>query len=151
MDRIGKWLRGLGLVVISLLGCDEAKVDGGKALSLADHNIQGRALVINYWATWCGPCITEIPEFNALHQAEEFDALVFGVNFDAPTDPQQQQADIAKMGIAFPVLASDPAMIYGYPAPEVLPTTVIISPTGAVLAQLVGPQTQESVLAGLGY
>jgi hypothetical protein len=53
------------------------------------------------------------------------------------------------MKIDFPVLANDPAPRFGYGLPEVLPTTVIIDPSGAVSRTLVGPQTEASILAAI--
>lgn len=107
--------------------------------------LAGRWLVVNYWATWCAPCLVEIPELNAL-SGSHARLLVFGVNFD---NPQGQEAarQIARMGITFPVLAEDPHLRFGAQRPAVLPTTLIVSPSGALAATLVGPQTRESILA----
>ena len=54
------------------------------------------------------------------------------------------------MGIGFPVMTQDPRVHYGYDLPVVLPTTVIIDPAGAVVATLVGPQTEASIKSVLG-
>jgi thiol-disulfide isomerase/thioredoxin len=135
---------------VLLIGCERPvyEVVGGSGLSESD--LTDRWLVINYWATWCGPCITEIPEFNEIHHNPRSDLIVLGVNFDGPTERSTQQADLEKMKIEFPVVIQDPAARFGYEVPSVLPTTVIVRPDGSIAAQLVGPQTKASVMQVVG-
>lgn len=134
------------LACIVLVGCERPvfEVVGGSGVTASD--LKDRWLVINYWATWCGPCITEIPEFNEIHHDARSDLIVLGVNFDAPSDPSMQLADLEKMKIEFPVVIQDPAGQFGYEVPSVLPTTVIVRPDGGIAAKLVGPQTKASVM-----
>ena len=110
--------------------------------------LRGRWTVINYWAEWCKPCIKEIPELNEL--AREYpDLAVVGVNFDGAAG--EELADqISQLGIAFPVLAEDPAARLGIPRPAVLPTTLILDPQGKLAQTLVGPQTLESLAQAVG-
>ena len=69
--------------------------------------LQGQWLLINYWAEWCGPCRTEIPELNALAETEQ-GLAVLGVNFDELRGEELAQAAKA-LGIDFRVLSDDPA------------------------------------------
>ena len=103
-------------------------------------------MAINYWAEWCVPCRDEIPELNALHHDREATGLaILGVNYDGISG--ESLATLATdMGIEFPVLVSDPIDRFGYPRPNVLPTTVIIGPDNSVHDILIGPQTRESLL-----
>ena len=108
------------------------------------ENSSGTWRVINYWAQWCKPCIKEIPELNELaHKHPEI--TVLGVNYDGATGEQLAQ-QVAELGIAFTNLATDPAAELGMERPRVLPTTVILTPTGELSATLVGPQTLASLL-----
>lgn len=118
----------------------------GNGYQFAD--LRGKYLVVNYWATWCAPCIKEIPELNAL--AEEFpDQLsLWGVNFDEP-EGEEQAKQVAKMKITFPVFRDKPNESLGIEAPEVLPTTLVFDPKGTLIATLVGPQSRESLLLHL--
>lgn len=118
----------------------------GQSLQLAD--LQKKPLIVNYWATWCAPCIKEIPELNEL-AIEHADSLnLVGVNFDQPEGDEaikQKQ----KMKISFPVIAGNPAEKLGISIPEVLPTTYVFAAGGELKATLVGPQTGEDLLSVL--
>ncbi len=110
--------------------------------------LRGRWVVINYWAEWCKPCIKEIPELNEL--AREYpDVAVVGVNFDG-AEGEELANQISQLGIAFPILAEDPAARLGIPRPAVLPTTLILDPQGKLAHTLVGPQTLESLVQAVG-
>ncbi len=111
-------------------------------------DIQGKWQVINYWATWCAPCIREIPELIRLNENND-NVVVFGVNFDAP-EGEEITRQIEKMGIRFPVYQQDPGVRLGIEMPEVLPTTVLIDPEGKIAGVLVGPQTEASLLSAMG-
>ena len=138
------------IACVLLTSCERPVFDvvGGSGFSESD--LKDQWLVVNYWATWCGPCITEIPEFNEIHHDRAAGLLVLGVNFDAPVETSVQLADLAKMNIEFPVLIQDPSSRFGFDVPSVLPTTVIVRPDGTIAAQLVGPQTKATVLAVVG-
>ena len=99
--------------------------------------------VINYWAIWCKPCREEIPELNQLNQVEN--VVVLGVNFDGKVG-EALISDAVDLGIAFEVI-DDPASNLNISRPSVLPTTLVLSPEGTLVATLVGPQTAESIMA----
>ncbi len=108
---------------------------------------RGQWLVINYWASWCKPCIQEVPELNALAEAHA-DIRVLGVNFDGLTG-EVLAAEVERLGIAFATI-DDPAPALGTARPEVLPSTLVLDPDGQLLATLVGPQTGHSLLQAMG-
>lgn len=106
-------------------------------------------LVLNYWAEWCGPCRTEIPELNSLaEQLQDKSIDVFGVNFDNVQGEELKKASEA-LGIKYTVLAQDPADYFDLPRNEVLPVTYIIDDKGKVREQLMGEQTAAGVIAKL--
>ncbi|MDN3640452.1 TlpA disulfide reductase family protein [Simiduia curdlanivorans] len=134
----------LGLLLL-LTACDA----GHEALigqQSKPFNSSGRWLVVNYWAVWCKPCVTEIPELNALARAEP-NLMVLGVNFDQ-VGLKQLQVLRDKLGIEFPLLTSD-ARHLGLEKPSVLPTTYLINPAGEVAMTLIGPQSVDSLLFAL--
>jgi len=109
--------------------------------------LQGRWLLINYWAEWCGPCRTEIPELNALSEADH-GLEVLGVNFDELRGEELAQA-AETLGIRFRVLSDDPAERLQLSRSEVLPVTYLVDDRGTVRQRLVGEQTAEGILAHL--
>ena len=118
----------------------------GTETNLADY--RGRWVVINYWATWCKPCLKEIPHFNRLHDDRRNSAVVIGVDFDNSQDAVLA-GRIQQMGIRFPVVTRDPAAGLDHTRPTVLPTTVIYNPQGELSTILLGDQTWESLEAAL--
>jgi thiol-disulfide isomerase/thioredoxin len=116
---------------------------------VAVERLEGQWLVINYWAQWCAPCRTEIPELNALEQQLKGQSVqVLGVNFDALQGETLTQA-AQDMGITFTVLAQDPAERYHLPRAEVLPVTYIVDDQGRMRERLLGEQTAAGLTARL--
>lgn len=139
-------LMGAGLI---LAGCsDDAGVDQ-HGQKVAAERLEGQWLVINYWAEWCAPCRTEIPELNALAEQQEGKGVkVLGVNFDGLQGEELGQA-VQKMGIQFTVLAEDPSQRYDLPRSEALPVTYIIDAQGKLRERLLGEQSAAGLTARL--
>jgi peroxiredoxin len=105
------------------------KTAEGRNLRLQEQ--RGQVVMVNFWATWCGPCKQEMPHLNRLYgkyQASGFTLL--GVNVD--DDPRQAMAVAARMGLKFPVLLdADKAVIKRYDM-GAMPATVLIDRDGRV-------------------
>ena len=128
------------ILCLGLSACGAAELS---TTSLQLDQLKGQWVVINYWAKWCKPCITEIPELNGLNQ--DYDQVsVFGVNYDGSTGDELEQ-ELIELGVEFPTLAVDPAEQLGVPRPRVLPTTLVIDPEGTLRDTLLGPQTLETL------
>jgi thiol-disulfide isomerase/thioredoxin len=137
---------GIGLI---LAGCAEDIGVDQYGRKVAVERLEGQWLVINYWAQWCAPCRTEIPELNALEQQlKEQSVQVLGVNFDELQGEKLNQA-AQDMGITFTVLAQDPAERYQLPRAEVLPVTYIVDDQGRMRERLLGEQTAAGLTARL--
>jgi len=133
----------LGSLLLGGCGADLGADQNGQ--KVASDRIDGHWLVVNYWAEWCGPCRTEIPEFNALaEQLKDRKVTVLGVNFDNLQGDELKNAANA-LGIKFTVLAQDPAERYNLPPSEALPVTYIIDDKGKVREQLLGEQSAAIV------
>ncbi|NBA98490.1 TlpA disulfide reductase family protein [Pseudomonas sp. R5(2019)] len=114
---------------------------------VAAKQLDRQWVVVNYWAEWCGPCRTEIPELNAFaKQMQGQGVKVVGVNFDGLRGEELKKAS-ETLGIDFTVLADDPAERFELPQNEALPVTYIIDDKGKVREQLVGEQTAAGLAA----
>ncbi|KPX50447.1 Thioredoxin [Pseudomonas syringae pv. helianthi] len=136
-----------GSLLLSGCGVDLGTDQNGQ--KVASERIKGHWLVVNYWAEWCGPCRTEVPEFNALsEQLKDRKVTVLGVNFDNLQGDELKNAANA-LGIKFTVLAQDPAEQYSLPPSEALPVTYIIDDKGKMREQLLGEQSAATVIQKL--
>ncbi|WP_166358965.1 TlpA disulfide reductase family protein [Pseudomonas akapageensis] len=128
-------------------GADYGLDQHGRTVSA--ERLDNHWVVVNYWAEWCGPCRTEIPELNAFaKQWEGKGVTVVGVNFDALQGEELKKAS-ETLGIGFTVLAEDPAERLELPHNEALPVTYIIDDKGKLREQLVGEQTAAGLSAKL--
>ena len=145
------WLVSL-LIVVTLVtsGCQDAtiEVDGGGAFEEKDW--RGRWTLVNYWAEWCGPCRDEIPELNEIQKkGSKLGVQVVGVNYDGITGDALTLL-VKTMGINFPILLKDPRTRWELAVPSILPTTLLINPSGELVTILIGPQTVETLLEAVG-
>jgi thiol-disulfide isomerase/thioredoxin len=110
----------------------------GATFSLADQ--RGKWVVVNYWATWCGPCIKEMPELDELDHARE-DVVVLGLAFE-DTTPEDLIKFLEKRPVRYAIAPVD---VYAPPAafavPKGLPTTHLIAPDGSLHESFIGPVT----------
>jgi len=93
--------------------------------------MRGRVVLVNFWATWCGPCKVEMPHLNRIYEKYRSAGFVLlGVNID--DDPRQASALATRMGLKFPVLFdTDKAVTRRY-ALDSMPGTVLIDRDGKV-------------------
>jgi len=126
-----------------------ATIDG-TPYDLAQH--RGKWVVVNFWATWCKPCVKEMPELSALDAMREH-IEVIGLAYD-DSDPKDIQAFLKQHPVAYPVAivdTFDPPKSFA--TPRGLPTTYLIGPEGKVVKKFMGPVTAgdiESVIAASG-
>ncbi|WP_052469303.1 TlpA disulfide reductase family protein [Pseudomonas massiliensis] len=153
MLRYGKRALWAGLLALALGGCGQDLGVDHRGQPVTAKGLDGQWLVLNYWATWCGPCRREIPELNGLaRDMTSRGVQVLGVNFDQLHGVELVQA-VDSMGISYRVLDQDPAETLGLPSAEGLPVTFILDPRHEVKATLLGEQTAASLrerLQGLG-
>lgn len=133
------------LVCITLAACGGEQWTDQQGNSYQSSDLDGRWLVVNYWAEWCAPCREELPELNALDKAAD-NIQVIGIHFDAYQGAELLELS-QRMDIQFPVLGHDFAAVYALPMPQVLPTTYIIDPAGKLAHTLQGPQDEAGLRA----
>ncbi|MFW5691267.1 MAG: TlpA family protein disulfide reductase [Chloroflexota bacterium] len=118
----------------------------GEPVTLWD--LRGQPVVVNFWATWCAPCLAEMPELQALYDAHAADGLrVLAVNLGEPADAVRAWADA--LGLRFDMLLDPSAAtaqryyLRGYPS------TFIVSPGGVIVRVFHGPVRMADLQAAL--
>jgi len=113
----------------------------GKTVQLSDF--AGKVVVLNFWATWCGPCRTEIPGFVRLYSKYQDKGLVIvGISVDqkgwSVVKPFMKQYKIN-----YPILMANQQVVLDYGGIQAIPTTFIINQDGEIVEKLVGlrPET----------
>src|SRR3984893_8070244 len=110
----------------------EFKLDGidGKALSLAGS--RGKVILLNFWATWCGPCRAEIPDLIALQQKYKDQLQIIGLTVD-DEDASLIKQVVAETHINYPVAMSSPEVRVQYGGVAALPTSFVLDAQGRVV------------------
>lgn len=143
----------LAILVVSLVGSGKpldagvtaprtvgTTLDGGK-LDLA--SLRGQFVVVNVWATWCGPCLHEMPDLVAQATAWRPKGVQFiGLAADSPKDDIPVVA--AKMGLNYPVMPIDAKTANAWNA-RAFPSTYIVDPDGKVAWSVVGAITAKDL------
>jgi peroxiredoxin len=102
---------------------------GGPNLRLQEQ--RGRVVMVNFWATWCGPCRVEMPHLNRLYEKYRGSGfVVLGVNVDE--DPRQAATVAARLGTTFPVLLDTDKKVSRLYDLGSMPSTVLIDRDGRV-------------------
>ena len=105
------------------------KSDSGENVRLSEY--RGQVVLINFWASWCGPCRQEMPELDAIHQ--KYQALgftVFGVN----VEQNRELADriLRDIPVTFPILFDDDNQVSELYDIDAMPVTVLVGRDGEI-------------------
>ena len=121
----------------------------GNEVKLSDYT--GKPIVLNFWASWCGPCQMEMPDFHEkyLELGEDVHFLMVNMTDGSRETVDSASAFVDKNAYAFPVFydtAVDAAMTYGVYS---LPTTYFINAKGHAIAQATGSINAETLQRGI--
>jgi thiol-disulfide isomerase/thioredoxin len=117
----------------------------GKAISTQDW--QGKLLVVNFWASWCPPCVEEMPELQKLQgEFSQQNVLFVGIAIDSPSNVREF---LKKTPVSYPIAMGgmDGSQIYKAlgNSQSALPYTVVINPSGMAIYQKLGKIDEEEL------
>lgn len=145
----------LGILVVSLLGGGESLAEGSAAPRTVGRTLdggafdlatwQGQPVVVNLWATWCAPCVHELPEFAAAARRHE-DVRFVGLAADSPRDAIERM--VARFQIPYPIVPIDGATQQAWKA-NAVPATYLLDGDGKVVWSVLGGITGRDLDAVL--
>ncbi len=117
------------------------KVDGSGSLSLSE--LKGKVLIVDFWATWCPPCVQEIPDFIALYKTYKDQGFeMVGISVDKG-GPSVVKAFMEKQGVNYPVVMATMEAVNAYEVFTGIPTTFVIDRQGNIVDKVIGLQSKD--------
>ena len=117
------------------------KTIDGKTFELSKQ--RGKWVVVNYWATWCGPCRKEMPDLSKFATEHAKDVAVIGLSFEE-TELADVQKFLKENPVSYPVAQIDTTEPpKDFDSPRGLPMTYLIAPDGKIAEKFLGPVTSE--------
>ncbi len=141
-------MRRISWILIAMLWVSVAAAEGfnfkdtkGKVHRLDDY--KGKWVLVNFWATWCPPCLEEMPALQQLHETRK-DLVVIGIAMEYQ-DKEYVKQFADDLLVTFPIVLGDNKIAAQIGKVPGLPTTYLYNPEGRVVAQNVGALTREAV------
>jgi thiol-disulfide isomerase/thioredoxin len=120
----------------------------GKKVSLADY--KGHPVVLNFWATYCGPCKLEMPWFQDLENKYKGQGLVvLGLDQDDGMPVKDVAAASKRVGVTYPILMPDDAVSKSYQLSDYIPETFYVDKSGKIVDQTIGAHSKDELEADI--
>lgn len=115
----------------------------GEMLSLSDY--RGQVVFLNFWGTYCPPCVAELPELQEVYDELKDDGFVI-IGLNAEEKPEKVKAFVEENGITFPIIISDDATINPVYQLKHMPTTWFIDKNGILRGKIEGQMSKDMAL-----
>lgn len=117
----------------------------GEQLNTGD--LRGHPILINFWATWCGPCQVEMPYIEEAYEKYGPDLVVVAVNADEPAD--KVQAFVSDLGLKFNILLDSGSKVQELYRVTAFPSTYLVDREGVVRVQHIGTLSRSQLFSYL--
>lgn len=134
---------------------DEPETDAPRAMQATDfrlptvdgdmslHEHHGKVVILNFWASWCVPCQTEMPHFQKFYDEHAGDVEILAVNYTKKDDRNAAMQFAREHKLTFPILFDDTGEVSEMYGAFTIPTTYILNRDGEIVHQFAGPLDEE--------
>jgi cytochrome c biogenesis protein CcmG/thiol:disulfide interchange protein DsbE len=104
-----------------------------------------KAVVINFWASWCGPCRLETPDLVDLYEKYKDDVVFYGLNLTSTDKVEEVDAFIKEFNVSYPILLDMTGDVSNAYAIQAVPTTFFIDENGTVIDKIIGAASGKEI------
>lgn len=114
----------------------------GELITLSDY--RGKTVVVNFWATWCKPCLIEMPDLNDLYNERKPELAVIGITLESG-EVDQVIPVVSEMNLDYPIVMGDQAVAAVFGDIVAFPTTFIVDASGKITQKYIGTMTRKKL------
>lgn len=115
-------------------------LNGGK---MALEDTRGQVTILNFWASWCGPCKDEAPHLQTFYEAHKDDVQFLAVNVTSRDEIKNIEKFVKQFELTFPVLLDESGEVSTMYGAFTIPTTVFLNKDGEIVQEIAGPLNEE--------
>jgi cytochrome c biogenesis protein CcmG/thiol:disulfide interchange protein DsbE len=114
----------------------------GKTIKLSDY--KGKVVIIDFWATWCGPCRRGIPDLVSLQTQFKNDIVIIGISLDAEKTIKDVPGFVKSYSINYPIVYGDEKVVMAYGGIQSIPTAFVVDKKGNVVDRHIGLVSKDT-------
>ena len=109
-------------------------------------NYKDKIVILDFWATWCGPCRRGIPDLVSIQKEYKDDVIVIGISLDQQSTQHKIQSFIDHFGINYPIVLGTIDVVVAYGNIQAIPTSFVIDTRGNIVKKHVGLVPKETIV-----